>query len=178
MNATDPTPPWPAPASDPNRGKPFAALLSLAMVGAVLWPLHQNWRREPKDSFPLSYYPMFSTKRDPIETFHYIVARDQEGHRHYVPYNFVGVGGLNSVRRQLRRIVNEGRAPELAQSVARRVSRQAKEPWTTIASISVCKGTYSVEDFYHGKKEPVTEQVKGFAKVERRKHERDSGNPP
>src|SRR5437867_6184718 len=103
-----------------ERGKRLAVLFSLAMVGAVLWPIQQNWRANPRDSFPLSYYPMFSAKRDEVETFYYVLGRDAEGTRYYIPYRIIGSGGGNSVRRQLRKIINEGHASDLAQAVAKR----------------------------------------------------------
>src|SRR5436190_13657790 len=120
-----------------ERGKRWAAVFSLAMIGAVLWPIHQNWRKQPHDSFPLSYYPMFSAKREPVEYFFYLVARDEQGARHYVPYQLIGPGGHNSNRRQIRRIVNEGRAADLARAVARRLGRQDELPWSKIVSVSV-----------------------------------------
>jgi len=151
------------------RGKLWAAYMSLAMIGAVLWPVHENWRAKPRDNFPLTYYPMFSTKREAIETFYYLVGRDEQGTRYLVPYKLIGPGGLNSVRRQVRRIVREGRGEELAQSVARRLSRKDEPPWSKIVAVSVVKGKYSVDDFYYGRKEPVEEEIKGFSPVERRR---------
>src|ERR1041384_5564559 len=97
-------------AADAVAGKLRAACFSLALIGSVLWPIQENWRRKPHDNFPLSYYPMFSSKRDAVETFYYLFGRDEQGVRHYIPHKIIGAGGGNSVRRQLRRNVNEGRA--------------------------------------------------------------------
>lgn len=151
-----------------SRGKALAAVLSLAMIGAVLWPLQQNWRADPRDSFPLSYYPMFSARREANETFWYVVGRDEQGGRHYVPYRMIGSGGGNQVRRQLRKIVNSGRAPELAHTVARRMARQDREPWSKIVRVEVCKGTFAVNEFFHGHKDPLEEQIKGTGEVRRK----------
>lgn len=151
-----------------DRGKPTAVLLSLAMIIAVLWPLQENWRDKPRDNFPLSYYPMFSSKREAIETFYYLVGRDQQGTRYLIPYKYAGSGGLNQVRRQIRKIVQQDRAPELARSVARRLARNEKAPWSNIVSVAVCRGRYSVDDYFHGRKDPVQEQVKASSPVTRR----------
>jgi len=151
-----------------NRGKRRALLVSLAMIGAVLWPIQQNWRDKPKDDFPLSYYPMFSNKRDPVETFYYLIGRDAQGMRHHVPYAWIGDGGGNQVRRQLRKIINDGRGSDLAKSVAKRIAKKERAPWSEVISVAVCQGKYDVNAFYHGHKEPVSEKVKGFATVERR----------
>src|SRR5262245_23160043 len=97
-----------------NRAKYCALFFSLAMTGAVLLPVHQNWRSTPHDSFPLSYYPMFSAKRSPVEIFHYIVGYDADDKRYIIPHTFAGAGGLNAVRRQINRTVREGHADELA----------------------------------------------------------------
>ena len=155
-----------------NRGKRVAVLSSLALIGAVLWPIQQNWRQDPHDSFPLSYYPMFSTKRDPIEIFYYMVGTDAQGNRHYIPYKMIGTGGGNQVRRQLRKIMNEGRAPDLAKAVAKRLARRDDSPWSEIVSVAVIKGKFGVDDFFHGKKSPVAEQIKGTCAVNRKTHER------
>ena len=154
-------------ASGLDGGKRWAVLLSVVMIGAVLWPIHQNWRKQPRDSFPLSYYPMFSAKREPVEFFYYLVARDEQGTRYYVPYQLIGPGGHNSNRRQIRRIVNEGRAAELARSVARRLGREDELPWSKMATVSVVRGKFAVDDYFHGKKEPVSEQIQTSCPVER-----------
>src|SRR5262245_18946920 len=108
----DNAPPIPSEAAPLfEAGKYRAALLSMALIGAVLWPLHENWQSKPKDSFPLSYYPMFSNRRDVVETFYYVLGIDAEGKRYQIPYKMIGEGGSNQVRRQLRKIMNEGRAP-------------------------------------------------------------------
>ncbi len=39
----------------PSRVNLWGGLLSVAMLGAVFWPIQQNWRAVPKDSFSLSY---------------------------------------------------------------------------------------------------------------------------
>ena len=78
MNETSQDPAHPEETSGLTGGKRVAFLSSLAMIGAVLGPIQQNWRAQPHDSFPLSYYPMFSAKRQAIETFHYLVGGDAE----------------------------------------------------------------------------------------------------
>lgn len=149
-------------------GKRRAALLSMALVAAVVWPIQENWQKKPKDSFPLSYYPMFSARREAVETFYYALGIDAEGERHQIPYKMIGDGGGNQVRRQLRKIMNEGRAPELARSIARKLARSDSERWSKIVTIQVCRGKYAVDDFFRGKKEPVSETITGSAPVERR----------
>lgn len=158
---------WP----DDRGGNRWGALLSATMLGAVLWPIHQNWRATPQDSFPLSYYPMFSQKREPTESFFYVVGRDGEGTRSCIPRRFIGTGGHNQVRKNLRRIITEGRAPELAKTIAKRLAKEETEPWSRIVSVSVVSGQYAMNDFFHGQKEPVSETTLGSSKVKRSHHE-------
>src|SRR5437773_2327725 len=105
MNETNQDPAPPEATSGLNGGKRVAFLSSLVMIGAVLWPVQQNWRKPPHDSFPLSYYPMFSAKREAIETFHYLVGRDAEGKRYLIPHSFASAGGLNAARRQINKLI-------------------------------------------------------------------------
>ena len=96
-----------------------------------------------------------------------MVDGDEQGARYYVPYQFIGPGGHNSNRRQIRRIVNEGRADELARSVAGRLGRQEELPWSKVVTVSVVRGKFAVDDYFHGKKEPVSEQIQASCPVER-----------
>lgn len=168
MNTTIPTSNPQDVPPQANGNKTRAVFLSMAMIGAVLWPMQQNWRTEPKDSFPLSYYPMFSVKRTAVETFYYVVGRDAKGQRYHVDYRLIGDGGGNQVRRQLRKIVKDGRGEELASEVAKTLASQERKPWSKVVSVTVCTGKYSVSDFFHGNKEPISEKINGFAEVERR----------
>ena len=168
MSVPNPNPAGHAEASDLKRGNQWGALLSVAMLGAVMGPIRENWREAPQDSFPLSYYPMFSQKREPMESFYYVVGRDGQGARHLIPRKWIGEGGQNQVRKNLRRIIHEERAGELAKSIAKRLAQQDAEPWSQIVSVAVVSGQYVMDDFFHGKKEPVSENVFGSARVKRK----------
>ena len=82
-------------------------------------------------------------------------------------YQFIGPGGHNSNRRQIRRIVNEGRGADLARSVARRLGRQDELPWSKMVMVSVVRGKFAVDDYFHGSQEPVSEQITASCPVER-----------
>jgi hypothetical protein len=156
-------------ALEARRESRWGGLLSVAMLGAVFWPIQQNWREDPKDSFPLSYYPMFSQKREAIENFYYVVGRDARDGRYFIPRKWIGPGGQNQVRKQMRRMIDEGRASDLARSVAKRLAGQKDEPWSRIVSVAVVSGQYAMNDFFHGKKEPASEKILGSRKVKRKK---------
>ena len=166
-------------ASGLSRGKKLAALASLAMIGAVLWPIQENWRKNPHDSFPLSYYPMFSAKREPIETFNYLVGHDAKGKRCLIRHSFAGHGGLNAVRRQINKKVREKRAEDVARMVAKRLAERDSGKWSKIVKVDVVTGRYGVDDYFHGRKEPVSEKIKATCLVERSKkstHENDKSD--
>jgi hypothetical protein len=156
-----------ATSSVVGNGKRLALCISFALILAVLSPLPQNWTHRPKDNFPLSYYPMFSAKREPIETFYYVLGFDAEGTRMQLRHNVIGNGGENQVRRGLRKTINAGLGPELARDVARRLAQRTGRRYRDVVSVSVCRGKYSVDDWFHGKQEPVSERVYGTASVDR-----------
>jgi len=96
---------------------------SAALLGAVITPVRQNWRPVPRDGFPLSYYPMFSARRRRTGTVTHLVGVDADGRSRVLHYRHAGTGGLNQVRRQIRRSVTEDRADALAERAAGSVAR-------------------------------------------------------
>ena len=142
----------------------------------MLWPVQQNWRDKPHDSFPLSYYPMFSAKREAIETFYYFVGLDKDGKRYFIPHSLAGDGGHNAVRRQIAKMAREGKADDVAQAVAKRLAARQTGKWSKIVSVSLVTGRYAVDDYFHGKKDPVSEKIRATAQVERSNHESDQSN--
>lgn len=148
-----------------KQRKGFAGGLSVLMIGAVLWPVIENRRKEPKDSSPLSYYPMFSAKRSKWVYVNHVVGLDARGGRHLLPYACAGTGGLNQVRRQINRIVREGRADELCQMVAAKGALE--ERFAGVVTVQVVTGRYRLADYFAGKRDPVSERVRASWPVER-----------
>ncbi len=149
------------------RGKGLAGGLSLLTIGAVLWPVTQNWRKIPKDSFPLSYYPMFSAKRSKKATVHYLVGLGARGERHLIPYTYAGTGGLNQVRRQINRVVRGGRADTLCRIVAAKVAQEEEDRFGGVVTVQVVTGEYRLTDYFTGNRDPVSERVRASCRVER-----------
>ncbi|NOK59665.1 MAG: hypothetical protein GFH27_549285n189 [Chloroflexi bacterium AL-W] len=142
-----------------NQGKWLAGGFSLAMIGAVLWPLVENWREKPQDNFPLSYYPMFSAKRSKKAKVSYLVGYDSQGQRHILSYKLAGSGGMNQVRRQIRFLVKHGYAEKLCHDVAERVAQQQTGILADIVRVQVVTGTYRLDTYFHGDRQPLSEQV-------------------
>ncbi|MGH3089937.1 MAG: hypothetical protein ACRDSJ_21865 [Rubrobacteraceae bacterium] len=146
-------------------GKVVAAGGIAAMVGAVAWPVVQNWKKKPKDSFPLSYYPMFSVKRSETAKVQYLLGVGAGGERRLLPYTYAGDGGFNQVRRQIRRMVREGDAGKLCERVASGISANGR--FSDVETGQVVTGEDLYSDYFAGKKEPLSEKVHASRKIEK-----------
>jgi hypothetical protein len=143
------------------------SVLSVVMIGATLSPVVENWREKPTDSFPLSYYPMFSQKRAENYVVHYIVGLDAKGIKHPVPHKFAGSGGFNQTRRQINKVVREKRADELCQSIAVRLAADKSSTYDEIVTVQIVTGSYHFDDYFAGNTAPISERVRGKAQVKR-----------
>jgi hypothetical protein len=137
------------------RNRWLAGGFSLGLLGAVLWPIAQNWRETPRDDFPLSYYPMFSHRRGRRVKVTHLLGRDAAGRRIPIAYGLVGPGGFNQVRRQVRQLVERGDAAALCAQVASRV--RGAHPG--LVTLQVVTGTYELNRFFGGDRRPHKEKV-------------------
>ena len=141
------------------REKGFAGVFGALLIGAVLLPVVQNWREQPKDGFPLSYYPMFSLKRSDSSTVRYLVGIDADGGRHLLPHTYAGTGGLNQVRRQINKVVRGGKADTLCKLVAARVAQGDEERFAGVVTVQVVVGRYRLNDYFADKRGSVWERM-------------------
>jgi hypothetical protein len=139
-----------------------AALFGVALLALVLWPVRQNWRATKTDSFPLSYYPMFSARRRRRMRVTHLVGYDGAGGVHVLPYLYAGSGGLNQVRKQIARTVERGDAAELCRKVAAYPPRAGDLP---LVSVAVVTSEYRVSRFFAGAREPASVVVHATAAV-------------
>lgn len=149
------------------RGKWLAGSASLLAVGAVLWPIVENWREHPRDGFPLSYYPMFTAKRSETVSVTYLVGLDPQGGRHQIPYAYAGSGGLNQVRRQINRALREGRAEALCRNVAAKIALEGRGPLADVIGVRIVVGKYRLADYFAGEGGPNSEHVRASCEVGR-----------
>lgn len=147
--------------------KAFAALFGFLLLGAILAPMAQSWHATPKDSFPFSYYPMFSEKRGKVYTVNYIVGLDGDGHRYLIPHRFAGNGGFNQTRRQINRLEREDKSDKLCRAIAGKVGREAALPYSGIASVRVVTGRFRFAEYFSGNKTPLSERVRASCQVAR-----------
>ena len=153
-----------------ERGeRAWAALASAGLLGTVLYPIIQNWRRHPRDSFPLSYYPMFSARRGDTAEVTYAQGVTSSGAHVPLHYSHIGTGGLNQVRRQLRRLVRDGGADETCRRVARRVARAPDSQLRDIVEVRVVTEEFVLDDFSAGQLTSTSEKVHAAHPVPRRR---------
>jgi hypothetical protein len=157
--------------ADDIRSRPatkwVATAFSLVVIGAVLSPIAENWRADPRDDFPLSYYPMFTLKRAETSSVTFVAGFDRRGNRSSIPHWVVGPGGMNQVRRQISRTVEAEDAGKLCRTVGSRVARRRDEPYTGIVTLQVVTDWYRLDGYLVGDKTPVAEQVHATCDVSR-----------
>lgn len=150
------------------RGKTLPTAFGLFLAGMVLLPIRENWREEPKDDFPLSYYPMFTAKRRKLTDVMYLVGLDGgSGGRRLLPHTLAGIGGLNQVRRQINRAAREGHAGELCELIAGAVAASPKPKFADIQTVMIVKGAYRLPRYFDGETGPYRERVVASCAVER-----------
>ncbi len=148
---------------DPDAGaKALAAAFSGVVVAAVLRPALENWRQEPRDSFPLSYYPMFSARRRELVRVTYLLGVEADGTQRHLSYRLAGPGGLNQVRRQLNRLVRRGRADSVARAVSHRLAARPETEREGVVEVRVVTGTFRLDDYFGGDRRPVSERVRAI----------------
>lgn len=143
----------------PSGSRRLPGVLIVCTLAVLLSPVAENWKRKPVDSFPLSYYPMFSAKRAATYSAQTIYGVDGSGKRTVLPYRLAGTGGFNAVRRQLRVHVKEKRAAELCRGVAARLSRSSRRELAGIREIRIATQTHNVDAFFAGERTPLSEKV-------------------
>jgi hypothetical protein len=130
-----------------GRQKLLAVLLSLLMMATVLLPVTENWQHKPADSFPLSYYPMFSQARNGKTSLTYLVGVDKEGNTHRISYHRAGTGGFNQVRKQIAK--RASRNPQkLCKDIAFAVANRNKKPEILIDTVKIVKGSFAFDRFF------------------------------
>ncbi len=157
------------PVRRAEMGKLPAAAFSIALIGAMLSAVVQNWQARPRDSFPLSYFPMFTAKIDDRHTEHFVVGRDARGQRYAIHYNNIAPGGsLPRVRREtVREMVRQGQSAQLCQNVSARIAERNPRSLRSVVSIEIMTGTFSLSEYLKGNKLPRSETVRASCAVVR-----------
>lgn len=162
--SNDAAPPRPPGASIPDTASTrlLAGLLTGALLTAIALPGRKLGRREEaRDSFPFSHYPMFSSKRKSYYWVTHLLGIEADGTSRPLHYSYLGTGGLNAVRRQVRRRVQEGDGPELAERAAELIARRDRPADRGVVRVHVVRGRYLVDPFMRGRdREEFTTKLK------------------
>lgn len=149
-----------------SRSKIVAGVTSVVVMGAVLSPVLQNWSDAPQDSFPLSYYPMFTKCRDEQIRIAHVIGMDREGNAYRIRYNVAGPGGMNQVRKQVRRKVEAGQADDVCRAADRRIRKSNSGPLAKIETAAVVRSTFDLDQFVRGHARPIAQSVEATRQVD------------
>jgi hypothetical protein len=132
-----------------NWARVACAAVSLALVAATLEPLV----RDPyDDGFPLSTYPMFATKRETKQTFHYALGVTSTGQRRTLSPALIGSNEVLQALRVIEGAVGRGTVATraLCETIATRVATD--DDFTDVVAIRIVTGTHDAVDYLaHGK---------------------------
>lgn len=95
-----------------------ALLVSALVIAATLWPA---LRDPPRDSFPLSTYPMFSSLRE-RPWIDVIVGFDAAGNQHRIGPELVANAEVMQAAQTISKAIRRKQARQLCEQVAARVS--------------------------------------------------------
>lgn len=100
----------------------WASFLSIGLAVGILAPLDPGLRGRRGDSFPFSWYPMFSRPRPAEEKVDYVVGLDHRGRRFIIHSRHYVRGSMNQARRQITRLAKR---PETARAVCEDLADKA-----------------------------------------------------
>jgi hypothetical protein len=151
--------------------KAWALFVTFGLIVGILLPIHEDFRGVRGDSFPFSWYPMFSRPRPDPEWANYIVGKGPDDLRAYIPSRYFVKGGMNQARRQLDFLVNSRRtAKETCERAAKRVAQSKNEKFAKVKELVVARGYFHMEEYFAmGNHLPVKEKVYVRCRVERDK---------
>ncbi len=144
-----------------------ATVASIALLVIVLSPIIQNWREDPVDGFPLSYFPMFTTVREGRTRLTHPIGIRADGSEVSLHYKVVGSGGMNQVRRQIRSRVKRGEAEELCREIAERVARSDRQEHRDLVAVAVVRDRFELDAFFSGDRTPAERDIRARVEIPR-----------
>ena len=150
-----------------SQRRRYAVVFSLAAVTLIGIPVIQNFREKPDDGFPLSYYPMFSKERHGVTELSHPIGIREDGTTIDLHYRTVSRGGMNQVRRQIRKIIRNGDGKELCHDVAEHVAKSRRKEYQDIVAVAIVTDTYDFHEFFSGNRTPRRRKVIARCAVKR-----------
>ena len=139
----------------------LAGLLAGALLTAVALPArHFAAEGEVRDSFPFSHYPMFSARRSTHYRVAHLLGIDADGTSRPLHYSYLGTGGLNAVRRQVRRRVRDGDGQVLAEHAAALLAARDRAEDRGILEVRMVRGRFHLDSYLRGSdREDFTQKI-------------------
>lgn len=135
-----------------------AHLVTLAVAAAV----SSVWAFDDRETaFPLSRYPMFSTRRPLVEGLFYVEAVGKDGARERLGHTWWTSGGVGTGRNMLAALRVDPHGQErLCTTIAERVAASA-EPWAaSVVSVELAFGQFEPQRIFRtGVVEPRSRQL-------------------
>jgi hypothetical protein len=138
----------------PLRARRWLALATALMVGVIVcWPVLAH---PDRDGFPLSTYPMFSSRRTRTEPLSTVVGIDAEGSQRWLdPWLLNGTHEVIQAAAVVSDEIAAGEAPRLCTDVAAR----AADHGTDLVRVEVVTVRYDAVDWFAGEREPLERTV-------------------
>ncbi len=134
--------------------KIIIAIICVLSLIVVASPVVENWKENPKDDFPLSYYPMFTKVRGEYTYVSHLYGVDQNNNYYLVPHTVIAKNsGFNSFRKTVSRIIKNGQAGNLCSMVSKKLSSIEIEPYSQIKFVRVVTSKINIEEFMNKKGE-------------------------
>ena len=131
-----------------NLKKIILASISVICLFVVASPVTENWKDDPKDSFPLSHYPMFTNIRGETTVVTYISGVDKNNNYYPIPHKFVIPGsGFNTARTAIRNVVANGHARPLCNFAAKQLRDSTVKPYSETVELAVISSRLNIEEF-------------------------------
>ena len=136
----------------------FAAVFGVGLLGAVVSPVFGD---PPKDSFPLSNYPMFAKARhtEAVRLPH-VIAFDASGAGRPVPPPILGSVEVMQALRTVQMTINRG--PTAAEELCGRTAEVLRETggeWTDVVRLEVRVDVFDAIEYFESSRAPSAAQT-------------------
>lgn len=148
-----------------------AALTGAVTIAAVISPVFQHLRRTPRDSFPLSHYPMFTAVRGETLAVTHLLGSTASGATAsgataLLACDLLGPGGMNQHRKQLgRAAARPCRAAKLTDRAARQLVRRSRRGRSDVVTVQLVTCEYRLTDRLAGRLVPTSTEVHACSDV-------------
>ena len=140
----------------PVRARRWLALATALLVAVtVCWPVLAH---PDRDGFPLSTYPMFSSRRSTSEPLSTVVGVDADGDQHWLdPWLLNGTHEVVQAAAVVSDEISTGEAPRLCADVAARVA--TRSAGGELVRLEVVTVRYDAVDWFAGDRQPLERTV-------------------